>query len=360
VEQNQSPAYSSDEIDLRELVLTLWSSKLLIILITLIVTGMAAAYAFLSTPIYQTQVQTLPPAPSGLSSYNMANQLSGPAITAVTWSGEKGAPSENSVPPLTPEDAYKVFLRHVSSVSLRQEFFKTTYLPAHGTGTETRSGLERLWKQFNDELTITPPRSAADNNLLKLTLEGEDPTTIANWANQYTQMAIDAAQKELLENLSSAIHLRRQSTEDQISTLRKIAKTDRQNDVIRLQEALALAESIGLDNPSDTGNLITSYTGQTMYLRGAKALRAELALLEGRVSDDPYIPQLPDLMKKQLLLSNIDLNPERLSVATIDQAASIPEDPIKPRKALILVLGFILGGILAVFFVLIRKLLKPR
>src|SRR3546814_12004854 len=74
----------SDEIDLRELFCTLWNAKWLIIAITFVVSCAAAGYAFLSTPIYETRVQTLPPTPSGLASYNMAKQLSGPAISGVT------------------------------------------------------------------------------------------------------------------------------------------------------------------------------------------------------------------------------------------------------------------------------------
>lgn len=53
----------SDEIDLRELACTLWAQKALIIVCTVVITALAAAYAFLSTPVYETEVQTLPPPP---------------------------------------------------------------------------------------------------------------------------------------------------------------------------------------------------------------------------------------------------------------------------------------------------------
>lgn len=358
MEQNVSQPYSSDEIDLRELAQKIWASRLLIAVITLIVTCAAAAYAFLSPSVYETQVQTLPPTPSGLASYNIANQLSGPAIAAITTNTTAAAPgAENAVPLLTSEEAYKVFLRHLTSVTLRQQFFNDTYLPAK-SNIKDRSTQERLWERFNKELIINPPKKPEDNGLMRLTLEGHSPQTISSWANQYVQMAIDTAQKQLLQNLSSAIRLRLQSTDDQIATLRKIAKMDRQNDIARLKEALALAESISLETPPNAGNLITSYSGSTMYLRGAKALRAELTLLEKRISDDPYIPELPNLLKKQTLLQSIDLNPQHLSVAIIDQAATVPEDPIKPKKALILALGVILGGILGILIALTQQMFK--
>lgn len=43
---------TTDEIDLVELFRALWRQKLLIIGVTLIVTVIAAAYAFLATPVW--------------------------------------------------------------------------------------------------------------------------------------------------------------------------------------------------------------------------------------------------------------------------------------------------------------------
>lgn len=347
----------SDEIDLRELACTLWNAKWLIIAITFVVACAAAAYAFLSTPIYETRVQTLPPTPSGLASYNMANQLSGPAISGVTSYESFVSTSDNAVPAITPADAYNTFLRNLSSITLRQQFFTTVYLPAH-PGHNTPASQQALWTEFNNNLDIKLPQPKNNDGLMTLTLQGEDSQAISDWANQYIQEAIAMSQSELLETLSSAIQLRLQSTRDQIATLRKVAETTRQDNIARLKEALALAESIGLTSPPDTGNLITSYTGATTYLRGSNALRAELKLLEQRQSDDPYIDELPNLLKTQSLLQKIDLAPQHVAVATIDQAATVPQQPIKPKKMLILALGIILGGMLGIFIALIRKIFK--
>lgn len=357
-----SPApYPNDEIDLRELAYTLWASKWLIVLITAVFTAGAVAYALLTPPTYQAEVQTLPPPPSGLSSYNMAHQLSGPAIDAITGQNDQNARSENAVAQLSPEDAYNTFLRHVNSITLRQEFFTNTYLPAvQPEAADSETGRERLWKRFYRELTIILPQKAEDNNLMKLSLQGGEPNTIADWANQYVDLAIQTTQKQLVGDLASAIELRLSSVERQIQASREFGQQDKQHQTSRLKEALQLAEAIGLETPPSAGNLITSYSGDTLYLRGANALREELTLLEARDSDDPYIEGLPDLLKKQSLLESINLNPKNLMVALVDQAATPPEDPIKPKKPLIVALGFVLGGMLAVFWVLIRQTFRRQ
>lgn len=347
----------SDEIDLRDLILTLWASRLLILVITLVVFAGATAYAFLSTPVYETQTQTLPPPASGLESYNTAHQMSGPAAEGVS---QKTRISD-AIPALSPGDAYQLFLRHASSVSLRQEFFQGHYLP-YASDSETLSAAAQssLWRQFNNALTITLPRRAEDNNLMSMTLQGEHPQLIADWLNTYLAMAIARTQAEFAENLVSAVNQRRSSLEEQAATLRAGKKKERDHEIARLEEALALAESIGLEEPPSAGNLITSYSGDTTYMRGSRALRSELELLRARQSDDPFIEELPSIFKRLELLKNIDLSPDHITVATIDEPARIPQQPIKPRKALILALGLVLGGMLGIFVALMRHMFRSN
>lgn len=343
----------SDEINLRDLALTLWESRLLIVIITLVALIGAAVYAFQSTPVYETQAQThLPPA-SGLESYNTAYQMTGPAAEAVAQSMR----ITDAIPALEPEETYQLFLRHAASVSLRQEFFREHYLP-YFDDSPSEGELAARWRRFNSDLTISLPRRAEDNNLMRITLQGRDPKLIAQWLNTYLDMAIAKTQAELAANLASAVNQRRASLEDQAATLRSGKHKERELEIARLQEALALAESIGLQTPPTSGNLITSYTGPTTYMRGAKALRSELDLLRNRKSDDPFIEQLPAIFKRLELLDNINLSPASIQVATIDESASIPQEPIKPRKALIMSLGLVLGGILGIFIALIRQMFR--
>lgn len=357
MEQNVSHNQPPDEIDLRALVQTLWASRILIILVTLAVTCIAAAYAFFSTPIYETYAQTLPPKASDLASYNIGSQLTGVAISGITEVN-----SFTAVPPsikeLTTKDAYSAFLQNLASDTVRQQFFESVYLPAQRTETNQVSK-DKLKKQLAKELTITlPTPTKPDDNSAKVRFEGSNPKNIANWADTYVALAVKATQKELLGDLAGEVTTRRQSIDDQISTLRKIALITRQDRIRRLKDALRVAKSIGLEVPANSGNLVTSYTGEMTYLRGAKALQAELDVLEKRNNDDPYISNLSDLLKKQTLLKGIDLTPSHLSVATIDQVALVPVDPVKPKKVLILALGVILGGVLGALIALIRHMFK--
>ncbi|WP_460873864.1 LPS O-antigen chain length determinant protein WzzB [Paralcaligenes ginsengisoli] len=361
--ENQIPPNHSqqDEVDLFDLIQALWSAKLLIFIVTLLVTCVAAAYAFLSTPVYQADVQALPPTANDLSSYNIGSQLTGAPISGITTglviNGTTQVAVPNSIRELSPKEAYSTFLQHLASQTVRQQFFEQLYLPAHHA-QQTSVSKERLWKQLNKDLKVITPQKPTDIEA-KISIDGTNPKTLAEWANAYVAIAANAAKKELMADLAGEIHVRQKSITEQIAAVRKIALIVRQNRIQHLNDAIEVAESVGLlQNSAPVGPHVNPFLANQTYLLGAKALRAELNILSQRKSDDPYIPELPDLLKKQALLNSVDLNPDHLSVATIDRAATAPEEPIKPKKALTLILGVILGGILGVFIALVRRKLK--
>lgn len=264
-----------------------------------------------------------------------------------------------AIPALLPADAYQYFARYLSSTALRRRFFETYYLPVQPeVEALTDMQREQLWKHFSGQMTVTVPRRPADDQAITISWIGKDPQSISEWTNIYMQMGIEAAQDELANDLNSAVSMLRSSLDDQLASLRSGARNEREQQIIRLTEALQLAESIGLHQPSDAGNLITSYSGETAYMRGADTLRNEIILLENRVTDDPFIPELTSVLMRQDLLAAVAVGPQDIAVARIDEIATIPVSPIKPRKALILALGLVLGGMLGVFIVLIQSMFR--
>lgn len=189
----------------------------------------------------------------------------------------------------------------------------------------------------------------------------------------------------------------REKLEDQIKTLRESAKTKRMDRITELTEAAKIAESIGLVEKSallDSSISVANernafYTEvntqpQPLYLRGSKALRSEIKELTERSSDDPFIPGLRDLEDKATLLKTnrqvealqarqsndafietlrdkeselavleaFKIDPNQVSVATLDQAAYPPEKRESPKRAKILAIGAIAAlvlGIIAAF-----------
>lgn len=96
------------------------------------------------------------------------------------------------------------------------------------------------------------------------------------------------------------------------------------------------------------------------YMRGSKAIDAELSVLKNRQKDDPFIAGLRDIQEQVEYLKSIKIDPELVKVVRVDQSAQVPTSPIKPNKKLIVAVALVLGGMLGVFIALIRSAIKKR
>ena len=340
------PAYS-DEIDLVELFQNLWQQKLLIMAITVVVTAVAAAYAFLTTPVYETKAGVLPPQLSDIAGYNLGRK-------------------EASLNKFSVSGIYSIFKDNLLSGTLKRQFFHEVYLP---TLTPEKRAIEqdKLWKEFGQILTVKAPDKKNRSDYYEVMVDYKSPELAAEWVNHYIDMAAKKTELDMQKNVLSEVVVRKAVIEKQIDSLRITAKNRREDRIIRLREALVVAESVGLDAPqvvagrtSSNGDLAQFIDGNLMYMRGAKAIRAELAVLEKRENDDPFIGELRGLENQLDFLRKIDVNPDDVSVFTLDSRAEVPETPVKPKKAIILALGMILGGMLGVFATLIRSMVKKR
>ncbi|MEK0363751.1 LPS O-antigen chain length determinant protein WzzB [Pseudomonas sp. CBC3] len=347
-------AYRDDEIDLVELFKGLWKQKLIIIGVTIAVTACAAAYAYLARPIYEAHATVLPPLLSDITAYNAGRNV--PAYRADRDNSTEGLQKTFST-----EDVYAVFTRNLNSLSLRRAFFKDVYLPSFLDGQSAAD--DRLWTSFNDLLSIKAP-DKQQPDMYEVKVEHHDPEQAAAWVNDLVSRASVAAKSDMQRNVMSEINTRIRSTERRIASLRSTASQRRQDRIAVLQEALVVAKAVGMITPqvtaghtSSSDELAQFVDGSLTYMRGAKAIEAELAVLETRKSDDPFIPELRRLQEELSFLNTIEIDPSTVAVFTLDSAAQQPQTPIKPKKMMIVALGLVLGGMLGIFVALIRLMI---
>lgn len=83
--------------------------------------------------------------------------------------------------------------------------------------------------------------------------------------------------------------------------------------------------------------------GELTYMRGSKALAAEIGNLQQRKSEDPFILELRDLQTRQQFYQGLVAAKRNFSVYQLDGTIEQPDVPIKPRRNLIIALGVIVG-----------------
>lgn len=348
-EQTYQRQASDDEIDLLELFHGLWMQKWLIVLITLVFTVAAATYAFISKPVYEVAATVLPPSLSDIAGFNL---------------GRTGV-NNGGLEPFLVDDVYAVFTRNLQSDRSRRKFFKDFYLSSLDD-VQRLGSQDNIYKIFKDKFSV----KVLDKNQperYSIIIEHYNPELASVWAKQYVDQVAERSLNEMLLNADRELAVRARNIQQQIKSERDSAKARREDRTVQLQEALTVADTIGLVNPpvitgrvSNDGELSAFMDGSLMYMRGSKALRAELDVLLARTSDDPFIPGLRDLEAKYQLFSGVSPDPNNVAVFRQDGEIEVPDQPIKPKKSLIVALGIVLGGMLGLLIALIRVVLIKR
>ncbi|MCQ4277090.1 LPS O-antigen chain length determinant protein WzzB [Stutzerimonas degradans] len=412
----QPQPLANDEIDLVELFRALWRQRLLIVGVTFAVTLIAAAYAFLATPYYQTKTY-LRPVPQ-----SMLDQL-----------------NETGIYKLTPEDALSRVASGLSSYDKRLDYFLSNQEMFQAIEPKGDSA-EQAFADFNEqafEMLHPDPKKTENRSAyvgLKLTYpKGMEGSAIVNGFVDYV---LELERKEIAEDLESLIAnrlasldmnmeaqranysaskeakiatlledaaLKRAQLQDELAALRAELKTRRNNRIQELNEAITIADSLGIRTPtspsamaasarSGTQVIRTEVTNQEapLYFLGTEALTAERDALKNRTSDDFVEPRIAEIQSELTLLENnreveilkaregedlyltnlaqlreeasrlkgIKLDTERLRLVRLDQPALQSLNPIKPKKVLILALGLVLGAMLGIFVALVRSLMN--
>ncbi|WP_347901364.1 Wzz/FepE/Etk N-terminal domain-containing protein [Pseudomonas purpurea] len=338
--QNQHvAAKDSDDFDLLEIFRGVWLHKWLFLIATGAVTLLSVAYAYLAVPLYEARAYIVPPTQNDITNFNY------------------GRTKESELAPYLVKDVYAVFVRNLQSESLRRSFFRDVYLPSLGE-LESKSSQDVLYRNFSAALVVGMPGKDVPDRY-SIVVQGVNPVLAADWVRLYVARAGDSAKQELIKDTSSEAEVHARSVEQQISSLRERALKNREDAIFQLQEALNVAGQIGLEKqlivsggvPADVSGAVD---GRLIYLRGTKALEAEVESLKARDSDDPFISGLRLLQSKYSFYNSLKVKPEGVSVYRLDGAIETPDSPIKPRKALIIFGGLIFGMGLGVLLALGR------
>lgn len=353
-------ASEAKEIDLVDLFQGLWADRRVIGGITLAVVLLALGYALLATPVYQARVGVLPPRSGDIAGYNLGRHEAG-------------------LEDLTVEDVYQAFTRNLSSESVRRQFFKDAYLPSLPESGKN-SAQDSLWNNFNKALTVkaltvkastVKAQDKAHPEYFEVSVEADDPQKAVDWANLYVNRADERTRKDMQGNVSAEIGMRINAIERQISVLSQSAVRRREDRIVQLQEALRVAKAMGQDKPLITSMMTTNVMiaaedrtppadDNLLYMRGTRAIEAEIEVLESRKTDAPFVSKIRDYQEQIEFLKEIEVKPGNVAVFTLDNPAVAEQTLIKPKRGVIIVLGVMLGAMLGMMVGMVRFTMSNR
>lgn len=327
-----------EDFEFQNFVRAIFRQKLVVIGFTLLGAAFAASYAFLVAPVYEAKAFVIPPSQNDISNFNY------------------GRMKESELVPYTVKDVYDIYTRYLQAESLRLDFFSKTYVPSLSSD-ERKKSRDVLYSTFSRVLRVVPPlRETSDR--YSVVVQATDPQKAKEWVAAYVAQAGELAKSEMIKNVSIESEVRARNLEQQINSAREKSSKAKEDSIARLGEALRIAESIGLEKPPSItvsqSVIAGGEAGQLTYMRGSKALKAEIESLQARKSDDPFTEHLRDLQDRYYFFKGLKTDPASVSVYRQDGAVELPDNPVKPNKTLVLILGVVAGLIAGVAFVLLR------
>ncbi|MFJ4457261.1 LPS O-antigen chain length determinant protein WzzB [Pseudomonas sp. NPDC089392] len=318
----------NDEIELFDLIQGVWRQKLWVGLVAAPIVAAGVAYALLATPVYEAKLFVEPPTQNDIAQLNF------------------GRGGDSGLAPITVKEVYETHLQALQSESVRNKFFRDVYFPS--VSEERRNGSRNgLYSDFNKVLTVAPAGKGSSTRYA-VTVAVSDPQQAAKWVVAFNELAAESAKREMLESNRSDMLIKADNLQNQIDGAQRSARKEREDRITQLKEALAVAKSVGLEKPPLIAEPLSAQVSAAMggsltYMRGSKALEAEIATLEARASDEPFIEGLRPRQEKVTFYRELKLDPSVIQVFEQDGAVEVPDQPIKPKKSLIVLLSLVLG-----------------
>jgi LPS O-antigen subunit length determinant protein (WzzB/FepE family) len=429
----------SDDMDLYSLVLGLWRRKGLIATSATSIGLVAFIYLWgIADSQYSATVKARPPSASMLLPINAALTL--PEFTAPAEADE--AAMGLAVSPSTALE--RVVAEARSQDAQRSVITENVQLlrpDLAGNTVYTRDLANALTRQFSTRIGGLGKKDVLAEPTLAVSFEHSRPEAAATLANallaeahqravaaavadtkaaldsRLSQLRADLKQAEVdatraaqdeITRLEEADERRRRELAGQLKALRTKAQKLRADRIQQLEEALAIAQELGLEDPQSVElsarslnvseaarapSINLAVSGGQEYLKGARLLNAELTAVKSRTSEDAFTPEVRELEANLALLESnprIELlkardNPlafvdrarelrasiERLERAAqrdfssvqfmqLDQPAVVPTRPIRPRRSVIMVAALFTGLMLGVLVALVMNATEAR
>jgi chain length determinant protein (polysaccharide antigen chain regulator) len=376
-EQNQ---VFNDEIDLADLVRSLWNGKWLVMGITFFTVILALAYLVLVPKTYtgSLEIAALPSAKADVyTEFNATEFIK-----------------------VDEQVLLSAFIDDVRSYDGIEYFIKTYGYITQQEDETDREFAFRL-RQTAYDFSLVPPAPQTAKNF--------QPNWVLNITTQNTDMASQIITDSLVlsnqtVNKQMATTFQRRSDEQsrlnkfaiedlELKRQRALAQyfTDKASRLALLSEQAQIARSLDIGKGSlstqpylNTSTVfapvgedepyVVSATGNDappMYLRGYVAIEKEMVMLESRKSPEVFIPQLAVIADAKLqllqdktvtraneLLANTPIGTEQFSAVVYDLASV--EYKSKTKATLVLALAVVLGGLLGIFVLLIRNALIKK
>ena len=312
VSRNHDP----EQIDLLDLMLQLWRGKWMIATFVIVFIALAVGYLFVAKEKWTSNAIIAQPDAAQIAPYsNALNILYGTA-----------APSMLDI-------QTRAIDRFNASFSALSQALDNQAVP--------------------EKLTIEP---AVKGQALPLSVTYTSTSAEAAQKQlaQYIQQVDEQTAKELALDLKDNIKEQIKTLNDSLQNQEKVAQEQKDLRIKQIAEALKNAEAAKITSPQLQQT--QDVTQETLFLLGSEGLKS---MIDNEASRPLVFPTAYYQTKRNLLdIQNLNVNPDTIHVYRYVMKPDLPVRRDSPKKAVILVLAVLLGGMIGSGVVLGRNPLR--
>lgn len=311
-----APGNEPEQIDLLDLVLQLWRGKWTIAIFVVVFIALAVGYLSVAKEKWTSNAIIAQPDAAQIATYsNALNILYGSA-----------APSMLDI-------QTRAIGRFNSSFSALSQALENQEEPEKLTIAPTVTG-----QPFPLSVSYTSTSAGAAQKQLA----------------QYIQQVDEQTAKELAVDLKDNIKEQIKTLNDSLQNQEKVAQEQKDLRIKQIAEALKNTEAAKITSPQLQQT--QDVTQETLFLLGSEGLKS---MIDNEASRPLVFPTAYYQTKRNLLdIQNLNVNPDTIHVYRYVMKPDLPVRRDSPKKAMILVLAVLLGGMIGSGVVLGRNALR--
>ena len=311
-----SRSHDSEQIDLLDLMLQLWREKWMIATFVIVFIALAVGYLFVAKEKWTSSAIIAQPDAAQIAPYsNALNILYGTA-----------APSMLDI-------QTRAIDRFNASFSALSQALDNQAVPEKLT-------IEPAVKGQTLPLSVTYTSTSAEAAQKQLA--------------QYIQQVDEQTAKELALDLKDNIKEQIKTLNDSLQNQEKVAQEQKDLRIKQIAEALKNAEAAKITSPQLQQT--QDVTQETLFLLGSEGLKS---MIDNEASRPLVFPTAYYQTRRNLLdIQNLNVNPDTIHVYRYVMKPDLPVRRDSPKKAVILVLAVLLGGMIGSGVVLGRNALR--
>ncbi|WP_162899862.1 Wzz/FepE/Etk N-terminal domain-containing protein [Halomonas sp. JS92-SW72] len=344
-----------DEIDLRDLALMLVEGWYWIVGAVVVAVVAAFAYLAVTTPTYETRFRAVPASSANFAGFNLFNDFS-----------------------IEPEDAYRALGNRLSSFQNFERFAESNReVFVMGEGAD-------LGRLFNGRFSVSGLTAERDGSMALSVQyrypEGERGAEVLNTYISDTAEQVWNTLRSRFDDFNRAQITRLEST---LELQKESLQAEREEQLFLLEQAISVARRLDIDKPttpqqfgrqpSGTEVIYANISGDgslPLYFMGYEALEADRDVLRDALdqglSNSAIRTTNQQLLQRQRIMEQLagsrlqgvdeGVEPNHTErVVDVVEYAFPPAGPSEPRRALILALSLVLGGMLGVMLVFLSR-----